>query len=79
MPQWLIAILIQTGVYIVQKFGLPFLEAKFPMLTPLLQEILAVINGVNPPSQHLNTAADQYAASKNAGFTQFQAPDVVKN
>lgn len=70
---WWVSILVSLGVYIVEKFGIPYLEQKFPMLTPLLSEILKVIGGKKAPSTEICSAADHYAGCKN---TQFQASDV---
>lgn len=73
MPSFLIPVLIQVGVFIVKKFGVPFLEQRFPMLTPLLDEILKVISGEQSPSKEMCSAADHFAGCKN---TQFKAADV---
>ena len=73
MPAFVVSMLISLGVFIVKRFGVPYLEQRFPMLTPLLEEILKVINGSATPSTEMCSAADHYAGCKN---TQFKASDV---
>lgn len=62
MPQWLLEILVSLGVKIIERFGVPYLEAKYPALIPILSDILKVINGVTPvPSEELHQVASYYA------------------
>lgn len=70
MSSILTSILIQLGVFIVKKFGIPFLEGKFPMLTPLLEEILKVIRLDAAPSQELSKSAMHFADLKNTSLAQ---------
>lgn len=48
MPQWLLTMLIQIGGFIVNKFGIPYLEKNYPSLAPLLDQILAVFKIPKP-------------------------------
>lgn len=72
MPGWIVTLLITMGVSIVRRFGVPFLEQRFPMLTPLLDEILKIVGGKDLPSKEICSAADHYAGCKSS---QFQASD----
>lgn len=60
MPSWLASILISMGVYVVEHFGIPVLEAKFPKLVPLLDEILAIIHKNTAPTAAMHGAAETY-------------------
>jgi len=63
MPSWVSSALINLGVWVVETYGVPFLESKFSFLTPLLQEILALVKGAsNAPSPALRSAADHYVS-----------------
>lgn len=63
MPAWLLQLLINVGVIIVQKFGVPWLLANCPKLAPLLEEILKVIGGKAEPSQELLDCSHGYCVS----------------
>ena len=74
MPQWLIGMLIQLGVFIVEHYGVPYLETAFPKLVPLLDEILAIIRGKGlvVPSNALKDCAQGYCSQVGV------APDLKK-
>lgn len=60
MPNWLLQSLLGFLVSMVTKYGIPALEAQFPSLVPLFEALLKVIQGQNPPSDHLQASADHY-------------------
>ena len=64
MPSWLLGILIHLGVWIVERYGVPYLEAAYPKLAPLLDEILAIIKakGKALPSDALKTCSHGYCS-----------------
>lgn len=60
---WL-SLLISFGVYIVKRFGVPYLEKKYPMLKPLLEEILLIVGGKSEGSTELHECAGKYCEMK---------------
>lgn len=69
MPFWL-TIILPIVINALKKYGIPFIEAKWPALVPIIDEILALLSGPKKePSMHLITAANKYNESK----TIFQA------
>lgn len=61
---WILQILINLGVGLVTRYGIPWVEQSAPYLVPLLEEILKVIKGAEP-SKNLSKASDHYLALCN--------------
>ena len=52
----MLAILLPIALKIVAAYGLPALEARFPKLAPILEEILKVLAGSTPSTSVVKTA-----------------------
>ena len=63
MPAWL-ALFLPSILKLLKEFGIPLVEQKFPFLTPIIDEIIAVLGG-QEPSLHLKAAAEKYNAEKS--------------
>jgi len=59
VPSWLVLILVNFGVGLVNRYGIPFVEKNWPFLVPLIEEIVAVIKGIKP-SENLKKVSDHY-------------------
>ena len=64
MPSWLISALISLGVWLVEHYGIPYLEENHSKLAPLLDEILAIIKakGKALPSDALRDCSHGYCS-----------------
>ncbi len=65
MPTWvlnlLITYLIPLALSILQQYGIPALEQKFPTLIPLINEIITLLGQTTPvPSAELKSASDHF-------------------
>jgi hypothetical protein len=45
----------------VQTWGIPIVEKQWPFLTPIINEVIAIIGGT-PPSSKMVASAEQYNA-----------------
>ena len=60
MPLWLISVLLPMAEKIIITWGVPALEARFPKLAPLLEELLHAVSGGTPnPAVHVAAQAFQ--------------------
>lgn len=65
MPQWLISILIPFVVGLLKSYAVPALEAKWPALIPIVNEILNLVgqgstSNAVAPSAELKAAGDHF-------------------
>jgi hypothetical protein len=58
MPAWL-GFLLPIVLGLIKTYGVPLVEAKWPALIPIVQEILSVLGGA-PASENLKSAGDHY-------------------
>lgn len=64
MPSWMISALIPVVVSLLKSYAVPALEAKWPALIPIVNEILRLLgqSSTTPPSPQLKSAGDHYNA-----------------
>lgn len=48
MPDWIVSVLLPFAVSLIEKYGIPALEQRFPSLIPLINAVLALIGGGDP-------------------------------
>jgi hypothetical protein len=55
----LLSILLPVVLNLIKNYGVPLVEQKWPSLTPIINEILAVLGG-STPSTNLQSAAEHF-------------------
>lgn len=58
MPAWL-SFLLPLAISLVERYGIPLVEKKWPFLVPILNEVIAVLGGL-PPGPSLTSAANHF-------------------